>query len=43
MPDSPVTAKFLDEEDKLVAIERCYILPLVSTRVPINDRSADSA
>lgn len=31
MPDSPITAKFLDEEDKLVAIERYLILPFVST------------
>jgi hypothetical protein len=26
MPDSPITSKFLPEEDKLVAIER-YLIP----------------
>lgn len=26
MPDSPVRAKFLKEEDKQVAIERCVIM-----------------
>jgi hypothetical protein len=28
MPDSPIQAKFLDEEDKLLAIER-YIMVIV--------------
>jgi len=29
MPDSPVTANFLDEENKLVATERHPILPFL--------------
>lgn len=43
MPDSPVTAKFLDEEDKLVAIERYLTHSLVSSSIPIHNRPADCA
>jgi hypothetical protein len=43
MPDSPVTAKFLDEEDKLVAIERYITLLPLSINIPTHARPAGCA
>lgn len=42
MPDSPTTAKFLDEEDKLVAIER-YLTQLALVIVAATNQYPDCA